>query len=172
MYSLHAHTATAHRIGAPDYILILILLSAHRVGAPDRSEQTSAAHDPLVNNPFHGKPSLVPPLPQSVLPLPSSAQDTSVTMPTQPTQVEDGSAGLLTRFNSLRSRLLFWLFVPFVVATLVVILYSSVAASGQVNGWTTPVKDTMVVEELRTLDQRAYEQVALGYTCAARSVHL
>ena len=71
-----------------------------------------------------------------------------------------GSYPTLTKFNSMRAQLLAKLFTPFISATLLVIIYAAVVAQLEVQGWTKPVKDMMVKEELSALDLRAYEQAS------------
>tara|TARA_B100000795_G_scaffold152345_1_gene114143 strand:+ start:2004 stop:3461 length:1458 start_codon:yes stop_codon:yes gene_type:complete len=106
-----------------------------------------------------------PMLPPGVLPeptLPAGADTGPAAGPVAAEVAADAAAAYpeLSRFNSIRAQLVVKLFAPFIAATLLVIIYAAVVAQLEVQGWTKPVKDMMVTEELATLDLRAYEQAS------------
>ena len=121
------------------------------------------------HNPFVGQPALVKSmLPPGVLPEPAltASADAYGDPPAGSVDVVVATADVsvvyptLTRYNSMRAQLVVKLFAPFIAATLLVIIYAAVVAQLQVQGWTKPVKDMMVNEELATLDLRAYEHAS------------
>ena len=101
-------------------------------------------------------------LPVPTLPVPATA-DTGAEAGRVAAEVPADAAAEypeLNPYNSMRCQLVVKLFVPFIAATLLVIIYAAVVAQLEVQGWTKPVKDMMVTEELATLDLRAYEQAS------------
>ena len=68
----------------------------------------------------------------------------------------------LTLWNSIVAKITIYLLLPTVVAMVVVVAITFGTVFQDVESWMSPVRDTMVAEELLSLDVRAYERSQLA----------
>ena len=163
------------------FVGMLEALLARRTATRRSIGQAASAPADQLANPFFRPPTSQPALdaaaaaavasspmlPLGVLPVPTlsvpATADTGAEAGPVAAEVPADAAAVypeLNPYNSMRCQLVVKLFVPFIAATLLVIIYAAVVAQLEVQEWTKPVKDMMVTEELATLDLRAYEQAS------------